>query len=48
MPDVTSVTPDAVVPLDRLTLGATEARAIAVAPTTAMCTGFNSVCMADE
>lgn len=48
MPDVTVLTPDAAVPLDRLILGAADARATSVAPTTSMCTGFNSVCMADE
>lgn len=48
MPQMTVVSPATAVPLDRLTLGAAKARAIVVAPTTAMCTGFSSVCMADD
>ena len=48
MPLITVVIPEAMVPADRLTLGATDARAISVSPTTSMCTGFNSVCMAEE
>lgn len=48
MPLMTVVLPGAIVPADRLTLGTTDARASSVAPTTSMCTGFNSVCMAGE
>lgn len=51
MPDLTVVTPDAVVPADRLYLGATEVRMAAVASPTwspGIASYSNVNCMAEE
>jgi hypothetical protein len=54
MPDLTVVSPSAVVPADRLTLGATDARAcphltLPAAPACSLCVpSCSCVCMAEE
>jgi hypothetical protein len=47
MPDVSVVTPAAVVPADRLTLGATDARGVLSFPSAFIGCAF-AACMAEE
>ncbi len=48
MPDVIVVSPAAVVPADRLTLGATDARGLSTVSTVSATQGYACFCMAEE